>query len=75
MSSYSQRDIRDVLTGEAPYDDLDERGQAMVWADWNEQMAERRASLDFAAEFTKEVRPWSETDEQGSVVLRGSRKA
>jgi hypothetical protein len=72
MSSKSLRDIRRVLAGETPYDDLDERGQAIVRASWNEQAAERLARLDLAAEFTQAGRSWTEADEQGSAVVRSS---
>ena len=77
MSSKNRRDIQRVLAGETSYDDLndlDERGQAIVRVNWNEQRAERRANLDLAAEFTKAGRSWSEADEDGSVVVRGSSK-
>ena len=72
MSRKNRRDIRRVLAGDAPYD---ERDQAIVRASWDRQMAERRANLDLAAEFTKAERSWSEADEQGSVVVRGSSKS
>lgn len=70
----SLRDIQRVLAGEAgyEYDDLDERHQAVVRANWDEQMAERLAKLDLAAEFTQAGRSWSEADEQGHVVKRGT---
>ncbi len=64
------RDIERVLTGEKPYDDLGERDQAIVRANWDEQVAERLASLDLAAEFTQAKRSWTEADEQGHAVVR-----
>jgi len=67
----SPRDIQRVLAGEASYDDLGDRGQALVRASWDEQIAERLANLDLAAEFTQAARPWSEADEHGDVVHRG----
>lgn len=68
----SPRDVQRVLAGEVgySYDDLDERGQAVVRAIWDEQMAERRGSLDLAAEFTQVGRSWSEADKQGDAVER-----
>ncbi|TJY67342.1 hypothetical protein E4J89_15790 [Arthrobacter sp. CAU 1506] len=75
MSSKSLRDIQRVLAGDAPYDDLDEYGQAIVRADWDEQVTERLNRLDLAAEFRQSGRSWSEADEQGSVVVRGRSKA
>lgn len=68
----SLRDIQRVLVGETGYDNLGERGQAVVRASWDEQMADRRESLDLAAEFTQAGRPWSEADERGGAVLRNA---
>lgn len=70
MSITNWRDIQRVLAGDAAYDDLDERGQAMVRANWDEQVTERLASLDLAVEFSQAGRSWTETDERGSVVMR-----
>ena len=71
MGSKNQRDIQLVLAGEKPYDDLDERAQAIVRASWDDQVTERLARLDYSAEFTQAGRSWTEADEQGSVVVRG----
>ncbi|MBR21236.1 MAG: hypothetical protein CMF57_02135 [Leifsonia sp.] len=68
----SLRDIQRVLAGETDYDSLGERGQAVVRASWDEQMADRRESLDLAAEFAQAGRPWSEADERGGAVLRNA---
>ncbi len=68
----SPRDIQRVLTGDAPYDDLGERDQAIVRAYWDEQMIESRARLDLAAEFTRAGRSWTEADEQGETVERNA---
>ncbi|MCG2622993.1 hypothetical protein LVY72_13910 [Arthrobacter sp. I2-34] len=73
MSSRNRRDIGRVLRGETPYDDLDERDQARVRANWDEQIAERRARLDLAAEFTQAGRSWTEADKQGSAVVHRNR--
>lgn len=67
----SQRDVQRVLTGDAVYDDLDERSQAIVRAVWGEQTAERPARLDLAAELTRTGRSRTDADEQGCAVLRG----
>ncbi|GAB3803791.1 hypothetical protein GCM10028798_23210 [Humibacter antri] len=56
---------------EGRYDDLGERSQAIVRAIWDEQLDERRARLDLAAEFTRTGRPWTEGDENGRAVVRG----
>ena len=68
----SARSIRDVLAGAAEYDELGERDQAVVRAIWDERIAERRAHLDLAAEFTQAGVSWLEADEHGRVVTRGS---
>jgi hypothetical protein len=66
----SPRDIQRVLAGEASYDTLGDRAQALVRASWDEHIAERLAKLDLAAEFTKAGRSWSEEDNQGRAVKR-----
>ena len=68
----SLRDIQRVLAGETDYDSLGERGQAVVRASWDEQMADRRESLDLAAEFAQAGRPWIAADERGGAVLRNA---
>lgn len=70
MSSTSRRDVQRVLAGEATYDGLDERGQAIVRASWDEQIAQRLARSDLAAEFTRSGRSWTEADEQGRAIRR-----
>ena len=66
----SLRDIQRVLAGEAgyEYDSLAERDQAIVRASWDEQLDERRAKLNLAAEFARSGRSWSEADAQGDLV-------
>lgn len=67
----SQRDIQRVLSGDAAYDDLGERGQAVVRAIWDEELTNRQARLDLAAEFTRAGRSWTDADEHGGIVPRG----
>lgn len=66
----SLRDIHRVLAGNASYDELGERNQAVVRAIWDEQMEARRAHLDLAAEFTRAGRSWTEADESGRAIVR-----
>ncbi len=66
------RDIQRVLSGKSSYDDLGERGQAVVRANWDERTAEQLARLDLSAEFTKAGRSWTEADEEGRAVTRGA---
>lgn len=71
----SHTQVAAVLTGAAPYDDLDPREQALVRAEWDERVRERREQLDLAAEFTAAGRSWSELDEHGNVVVRNATTA
>ncbi len=70
--SVSQRDIRRVLAGHGAYAELDEREQAVVRAEWDEQIAEGIASLDFEAEFTAAGDTWAIGDGTGNAVIRGA---
>lgn len=66
----SQRDVQWVLAGDGSYDDLSEREQAIVRAEWGQRITERREALDFEAEFTESGESWSESDDTGDVVIR-----
>ncbi|CCQ15705.1 putative uncharacterized protein [Rhodococcus sp. AW25M09] len=63
----SARDIADVLAGRARYDDLTPHKQAVVRAEWTEQIESAAAALDFEREFTAEGRAYVESDEDGNV--------
>src|SRR4051794_116606 len=52
--------ISRVLAGQAPYDALDDRAQAMVRAAWDEQIAQRAAGLDLTDRLRAAGRPWPE---------------
>ncbi|WP_062008943.1 TA system antitoxin ParD family protein [Arthrobacter alpinus] len=67
----SPRDIQRVLAGDKTYDNLNEVSQAVVRVGWDERVAERLASLDLAAEFTKAGRSWTEADAHGHTVVHG----
>ncbi len=67
----SQRDVERVLAGDGSYDALGEREQAIVRAEWDEQVTARVAALDFEAEFTEAGESWSEADAAGRLVSRG----
>ena len=64
----SLRDIQRVLAGEAPYDALGDREQAVVRANWAEQTADIVANMDLAAEFTQSGRSWTDADAEGNAV-------
>jgi len=67
----TQRDIQRVLNGEATYDDLGQRGQALVRAIWDEKIADHVNALNLAAEFEHAGRAWTDADENGIAVERG----
>ena len=65
----SQRDIERVLAGQALYDGLsNSREKATGRAQWEVNLAARRASLDLAAEFRAAGRTWTEADPDGNPV-------
>ncbi|MCU1602760.1 MAG: hypothetical protein JWO22_3469 [Frankiales bacterium] len=66
------RDITNVLAGKGSYDDLNSHEQAVVRADWNEQMDAAREHLDLAAEFVAEGAGWVEASSKGTPVKRKS---
>ena len=66
----SHEAIERVLDCEAHYDDLNSREQAVVRAEWAERTEQRRRSLDLAAEFAAEGRPYVELDDEGQIVRR-----
>ena len=66
--------IREVLAGKAPYDQLDDEGQAVVRAMWAELIEDVRSDLDLAGEFTVEGRTYVELDDEGQVVRRAPRQ-
>lgn len=61
----SAKQIVELLT--APYDELDGASQAIVRAEWSEQIA-RRASQNYAARFAAAGVAYSELDDGGNVV-------
>ncbi len=67
--SISHNEIADVLAGNASYDSLNARSQALVRAAWAEQMDERRNSLDLAEEFGAQGRPYAKLDGEGKVMI------
>lgn len=68
----SQRDIERVLAGQAAYDSLGEREQAVVRVSWREQVAERVGELDLEREFTAADESWSEWS-NGDVTVHEPR--
>lgn len=62
-------EIARVLAGQAAYDTLSDRAQAFVRVSWNEQIAERIDTLDFADQLRATGQPWVEADADGTVVV------
>lgn len=64
--------IERVLTGQADYDALDDRAQAVVRATWDERIEDRIAALDLTAPLTERGGGWTEVDAEGRVSRRGN---
>lgn len=62
--------VQAVLAGTASYDSLDDEDQSILRAVWKDRIEEARASLDYAAEFTRAGRDWVEWDDAVGVVRR-----
>jgi hypothetical protein len=62
--------IARVLAGQAPYDALGDRDQAVVRVSWDQQITERIGGLDFEGQLRTAGRPWPEADADGNVVMR-----
>jgi hypothetical protein len=71
--SISAREIAQVLAGNAPYDALDVREQAVVRAEWTERMTALREGLDLAAELTAAGQDWVDADTDGTVIPRSGK--
>lgn len=61
--------VRELLAGAGGYDQLTDAEQTVVLDVWRRQFAARREALDFARDFTRQGRQWSELDERGDVVV------
>jgi hypothetical protein len=64
----SVREVAEVLSGDRPYDDLDAKAQAVVRAEWAEQVEARRAALDLAEVFAADGRSFVEMGPDGETV-------
>ena len=67
----SHRDVEAVLSG-GSYDVLEEREQAVVRGVWDEQVAERLASLDLSDRFRADGVEWVEADVDGRLVIKSA---
>lgn len=59
-----------VLAGTASYDVLGDGAQAVVRAKWDEDIAERAATLDLEADLIAAGESWAEADVEGKLVVR-----
>lgn len=66
----SHDEISRVLAGQASYDELGVRAQAVTRAAWDEEIAARLEALDFTEALQASGRPWPEADADGNVVMR-----
>lgn len=64
------RNVQQVLANNGNYDALNEYEQALVRAEWEIKIEERRESLNFADEFSSKGYSWSEIDDQGNLILQ-----
>jgi ParD-like antitoxin of type II bacterial toxin-antitoxin system len=64
----SHRSIALVVAGSQDYDLLSPQEQAVVRAEWAEQMDARREGLDLAASFAESGKPYVGLDAEGRVV-------
>ncbi|MBE5408359.1 hypothetical protein [Mycobacteroides abscessus] len=60
------------MARDGTYDDLPEREQAIIRAEWDYRIAQRRGELDLEAEFAAAGESWSESDDNGNLIIRGA---
>lgn len=68
----NHRDIERVLIGSGAYDELSEREQSIVRADWDAKIGARIGALNFEKEFTATGRTWADVDADGNLVERNA---
>ncbi|WP_256973558.1 ParD-like family protein [Rhodococcus sp. NCIMB 12038] len=66
--SVSYRDVADVLDGRRDYDELTDRQQAIVRAEWTERITERREGLNLTEQFAHSGRSYVELDQHGNII-------
>ena len=67
-------EIQRVLAGQADFDALPAREQAVVQAEWLERMTELRTSLRLNERFRAEGHQYAELGKDGNVVIRKPRQ-
>lgn len=66
----SARAVARVLAGRGDYDEVTAFEQAIVRAEWAEDMARRAGDLDFVQESSRAGQSYAELDEHGHAVRR-----
>lgn len=66
----SHRAVAEVLASRRRYDQVNEKEQAIVRAEWAARMEARRETLDLTQRFAEEGRTYVELDDEGQVVER-----
>lgn len=66
--------IERVLRGQASYDELSDDAQAVVRAEWDEQLAADLAAADFTGELDAAGVAWAEADADGAIVSHSPAK-
>ena len=69
----SSRDVRELLTGGARFDDLNQAQRLVARVALDEQTANALESLDLAARFEDEGRSFVETDDEDNVIRTPAR--
>ncbi|MBN7550239.1 hypothetical protein P5V93_24365 [Mycobacteroides abscessus subsp. abscessus] len=54
------------------YDELPECEQAIIRAEWDRRIAHRLSELDLESEFAAARESWSESDDDGNLIIRGA---
>lgn len=60
------------MAGASTYDELPECEQAIIRAEWDRRIAQRRSELDLESEFGAAGESWSESDDAGNLIIRGA---
>jgi hypothetical protein len=63
-----QRAVESVLTGEMPYDNAEQKEQAMIRAEWDQRIAARLSTLDLSDLLDESPGGWVEADQRGNLI-------
>lgn len=71
----TQRDVDACLSGNLPYDDLDESDQALVRRIWDRQITSDIAAMNLRKEFEAAGDAWVVGDGNGGAVWKTARSS